>query len=232
MPKFSVIVPEHNSAAWMRKGLDSIRDQSFKDYELIIVCDRCCDNTAEIAREYSDKVLEVDFGRAGLTRNAGLDAATGEYILWMDDDDWYLHEFAFQMIAEAIDGINSEGHTVDLLCYSFIWKGQGYTQNDLFRLWPAIWNKCWRREFIGDNRFPDWKHSDDYGFAKIMHPKAVKNRSLFIMDTPLYYYNFMRPGSVSDNIKNGEYDNKELPEDMRAVADDYEKTLKDGGLTG
>ena len=232
MPKFSVIVPEHNSAAWMRKGLDSIRDQSFKDYELIIVCDRCCDNTAEIAREYSDKVLEVDFGRAGLTRNAGLDAATGEYILWMDDDDWYLHEFAFQMIAEAIDGINSEGHTVDLLCYSFIWKGQGYTQNELFRLWPAIWNKCWRREFIGANRFPDWKHSDDYGFAKIMHPKAVKNRSLFIMDTPLYYYNFMRPGSVSDNIKNGEYDNKELPEDMRDVADDYEKTLKDGGLTG
>ena len=230
--KFSVIVPQHNSSEWMRKGLDMIRAQSFKDYELIIVCDRCTDNTAEIAREYTDKVLEVDFGRAGLSRNAGLDAATGEYILWADDDDWYLHEFAFQMIAEAIDAINEEGHTVDLLCYSFIWKGQGYTRNEPARLWPAIWNKCWRREFIGENRFPDWKHSDDFGFAKVMHPKAIRNHTLFFYDTPLYYYNFMRPGSVSDNIKNGEYNNDELPEDMRDIADDYEITLRNGGLKG
>ena len=51
-PFFSVIVPEHNSAEWMRKGLNSIRWQSFTDYQLIIVCDRCTDDTAKIAEEY------------------------------------------------------------------------------------------------------------------------------------------------------------------------------------
>ena len=56
-PFFSVIVPAHNSAAWIRKGLDSIRAQVWDNYELIVVCDACTDNTAEIAREYTDKVI-------------------------------------------------------------------------------------------------------------------------------------------------------------------------------
>ena len=59
-PFFSVIVPEHNSAEFMRKGLESIKAQSFTDYELIVVCDACEDNTAEIAREYTDKVFEIE----------------------------------------------------------------------------------------------------------------------------------------------------------------------------
>ena len=85
-PFFSVIVTEHNSAEWMRKGLDSIADQSFRDYELIVICDRCTDNTAEIAKSYDARVpeitvLEVDFGRAGLSRNRGLDIARGECVL-------------------------------------------------------------------------------------------------------------------------------------------------------
>ena len=64
-PFFSVIVPEHNSAEFMRKGLDSIRDQSFTDYELIVVCDACSDNTAEIAREYTDRFSRSTRSGAG-----------------------------------------------------------------------------------------------------------------------------------------------------------------------
>ena len=48
MPFFSVIVPAYNSAEYIRKGLDSIKEQAFTDYELIIVCDSCTDNTEEI----------------------------------------------------------------------------------------------------------------------------------------------------------------------------------------
>ena len=233
MPKFSVIVTEHNSAEWMRKGLDSIRDQTFTDYELIIVCDRCSDNTAEIAREYirpgtDDRVIEADYGRAGLSRNRGLDEARGEWVLWMDDDDWYLHEFAFQMISETLDMIKEEGHEIDLLCYSFIWKGQGYTRNEPGRLWPAIWNKCWRREFIGEERFPDWKHSDDYGFALKMHPMA----RIILFDSPLYYYNFMRPGSISAKLENGEFDGTELPPCYQQENGEYVQRLRNAKLGG
>ena len=222
-PFFSVIVTEHNSAEWMRKGLDSIADQSFRDFELIVICDRCTDNTAEIAKSYDARVSEitvreVDFGRAGLARNAGLDIARGEWVLWMDDDDWDLHEFAFEMLAAALK--NAED--VDILAYGFIWKGVGYAYNSTVRLWPAIWNKCWRREFIGDHRFPDWEHSDDLGFAREMHPLA----RIIFWDQPFYYYNFMRPGSVSDKLEKGEYDDHELPPCYEGEMDGYKTRLR------
>lgn len=217
MPFFSVIVPGHNSAEFMRQGLDAIRSQDFDDYELIIVCDACTDNTAEIAREYTDKVFEVNYGRAGLARNVGLDHAKGEWILWADDDDWYLPG-AFRMIAEEL----KRQPEIDLLAYGFKWKGVGNTYQRPGVLKPAIWNKAWRRDFIGAERFPDWIHTDDLGFARKLHPKA---RVGFLYEI-LYYYNFLRPGSVSDRIRDGEFDNNQLPEDVRAAADGYERWLR------
>ena len=56
-PFFSVILPMHNSAGFVRKMLGSIRRQSFKNYELICICDKCTDDTAKIAMGYSDKPL-------------------------------------------------------------------------------------------------------------------------------------------------------------------------------
>ena len=102
-PFFSVIIPMHNCAEFMRKGLEQIRLQTFSDFELIMVCDACTDNTVEIAKAYirpgtGDKVLEVNYGRAGMSRNAALDVAEGEWILFADDEDWYL-EGAFGTIA-------------------------------------------------------------------------------------------------------------------------------------
>ena len=101
-PLFSVIVPAHNAEEFIEKGLHSIKMQTFTDYELIVVCDRCTDRTAEIAAGYADKVLIRDFGLDGLARNAGIEAAEGEWLLFMDHDDWFLHEFVFQQIADAI----------------------------------------------------------------------------------------------------------------------------------
>ena len=78
MPKLSVIVPEHNSAEWMRKGLESIRRQTFQDYQLIIVCDSCEDNTYEIAKGYQrpgDWVVAI---KAGCCAAAKHGAGTGD----------------------------------------------------------------------------------------------------------------------------------------------------------
>ena len=203
-PFFSVIVPMHNSAEFMRKGLDSVRRQTFDDYELIIICDKCEDNTAEIAREYSDIVLEVDYGKAGLARNDGLDIAAGEWILFMDDDDWFLHEYVFEILHNRLDG-----RTCDILAFGFLcdWKtGKGlevvpYLHTNGRSIWVAPWTKAWRREFIGNHRFPAWKHSDDLGFAEIMFPR-IRRRE--ILDAPMYFYNYMRPGSTQDRLRTGE----------------------------
>ena len=199
-PFFSVIVPEHNSAEFMRRGLDSIRMQTFKDYELIVVCDSCEDRTAEIAREYTDKVFEIQAKRCGFARNKGLDEATGEWILFMDDDDWFPDEYVFQTIAENVGKENE-----DILAFGFYWQGYGYRRNTPERMYTAVWNKAWRKEFIDriGARFPeDWLHSDDEGFSRITHHRA----KIAYLDANLYYYNFMRPGSLTWQIENGMLD--------------------------
>ena len=198
-PFFSVIVPEHNSAEFMRKGLESIIGQTFTDFELIVVCDACEDNTAEIAREYTDKVFEINMKRCGHARNKGLDEAQGEWILFMDDDDWFMDENVFQTLA---DNVGREDE--DILAFGFMQKGIGYRMNSQQRLWTAVWNKAWRREFIQriGARFPDWKHSDDDGFSQITHHRA----KIAYMDRALYYYNFMREGSLTWQIEQGMLD--------------------------
>ena len=221
-PFFSIIVPEHNAAEYMRRGMDSVADQGFRDYELIVVCDACDDNTEEIAWSYAVRVpeitvLETEYGRAGMARNMGLDLARGEWILFMDDDDWYLPD-AFQIIAEEL----GRQKDIDILAYGYEWKGMKTAYQSQRRIYPAIWNKAWRREFIGDERFPEWIHTDDLGFARKMHPRA----RFGFLNMALYYYNFMRKGSVSDRIRNGEYDNNVLPEDVRDAVEGYENWLK------
>ena len=197
-PFFSVIVPEHNSEKFMRRGLDSIREQTFKDYELIIVCDRCTDRTEEIAREYSEKVFGIDAGRCAAARNRGLDEAKGEWILFMDDDDWWMEDTAFSQIARRI---LDEDEDFDVLAFAFMWKDKGITIPTPARPWTAVWHKAWKREFIMriGARFPMWEHSDDDGFTKAALPKA----RIIFWDKPLYFYNFMREGSLTWQMEQG-----------------------------
>lgn len=220
-PLFSVIVPVHNAEKYMRRGMNSIFSQDFKDFEAVIVLDSCTDESEYIVNEYTayttHKKLYTDFGRAGMARNAGLDAATGEWILFMDDDDWFLPG-AFEAIAQELE----KQKEIDVLAFCFEWKGQGIAIQRPGRVYPAIWNKAWRREFIGSERFPDWIHTDDLGFAWKMHPRA----RFGFLNVPLYHYEFLRPGSVSDRIRKGEYDNSVLPEEARPAAEGYERWLK------
>jgi len=184
--KFSVIIPAHNSSGFIRKALESIRSQYYTDYELIVVCDACTDNTAEVAQYYDARVYEVDFHRDGLARNVGIDNAKGDWLLFMDDDDWWIHEFVLDLLAGAIGK-----HQEDVFRFSFIWKGRGYySPGDYF----AVWNKCWRREFVGDTRFSDVLNWSDVDFHKAMMAKEPR---IFDWDMPMYYYNFMREGSIS-----------------------------------
>ena len=198
-PFFSVIVPAHNAAGRIRRGLDSIRKQTFKSYELIVICDDCQDNTREIAEEYSLLTFSVDWHSCGRTRNKGLDLAEGKWILFMDDDDWWIEENAFQMIHDAIlDG----GEDFDVLAFGFHFGERGDAFQYHGKHYIAIWNKAWKREFLEriSARFPDVPHSDDVGFAEYTHPKA---RFRYLMAV-LYDYNYMRPGSITHKLKTGE----------------------------
>lgn len=189
--KFSIIIPAHNSARYIQKGLESIVNQTFDDYELIVICDSCTDDTEKITKEYGAITKSVNFHCDGPTRNVGLDIATGDWVLFMDDDDWWLHEFVLDQLDQKTAFMRE-----DILAFSFIWKGLGYTpplslSGDYY---PAVWNKCWRRSFIGDTRFPNVYSISDYYFHNEMMKKCPK---IVNWCMPLYYYNYLREGSIS-----------------------------------
>lgn len=200
--QFSMILPVHNAAGFMGRMLNSIKDQSWKDYELLILCDACTDDSEAIAREYAANwpkgpevlVEKVNFGRAGLTRNRGLELARGDWVLFADDDDWLLHEYVFAQLAAMTD------EPTDIVACSFIWRGVGYyapTRNDFN---PAVWNKAWRREFIGETRFSNRRYGDDADFTNAM---LAKRPRIAYWDMPIYYYNYLRGGSLTDLLRQG-----------------------------
>lgn len=190
--RFSVVMPAYNAADHIRKTLDSIKQQTFTDYELIVVCDSCTDNTVEIAREYTDKVFEVNYHHSGYTRNKGLEEAQGEYVLFIDDDDWYLHEYVFTQLDNKL----REKFSPDILYFAFIFKGITYSNPEGGNYLPAFWNKCWKRRFIQDIRV---EGEDTYEADVEFQDKALaKNPTIVEWNMPLYYYNYMRPGSMSD----------------------------------
>lgn len=194
-PFFSVIVPAHNSAEFIRKGLKSIKQQTFTDYELIVVCDACTDDTAEVVTGYADKVISTWHGRDGLARNAGIDSADGEWILFMDDDDWWLHPYVFEMIAGKAGKFEEDILAFGFLARDFQQPGLQEYYNSRGHIWPAVWNKCYRREFIGDTRLPGIEFTSDLPFTNELLRKGPGVQFLAV---PLYYYNYMRKGSQTE----------------------------------
>ena len=192
--RFTIIIPAFNAENHIRKALDSIKSQTFTDYECIVVCDCCYDKTEEIVKEYGFTAVPVDFHNDGLSRSKGLDLATGEYVLFMDDDDWWLHEYVLELIDRKLKECKA-----DVLAFSFIWKGVKYAtpRSNGGKLYPSVWNKAWKREAIGDTRFPNIYSISDSKFHIAMMRKTLK---IVDWDMPLYYYNYLRPGSISHEM--------------------------------
>ena len=129
IPKYSIIIPAHNAEDCLGRCLDSVVSQRVKDYELIVVCDACTDKTADVVRKYGEKPIIVDYQRDGLARNAGLDAARGEWVLFLDADDWWMHEY----VLTQLDGVLNP--LWDILFFSFICESANRQRGSKARGW-------------------------------------------------------------------------------------------------
>jgi glycosyltransferase involved in cell wall biosynthesis len=91
MPTVSVVIPTYNRAEYLPRAIDSVLDQTFSDFELVVVDDASTDETSQIIREYTDGRLGyIQFDEnagANAARNAGIRAAAGEFISFLDSDD-------------------------------------------------------------------------------------------------------------------------------------------------
>ncbi|MFI6016009.1 CDP-glycerol glycerophosphotransferase family protein [Streptomyces sp. NPDC051287] len=184
MPRFSLIVPCHRVQGFLRECLDSVLDQSFRDFEVIAVDDRSPDGSGAILDEYAARdprvrVLHlpenVGLGRA---RNAGLPHAGGDFLLFLDSDDT-LTPGALRAVADRL----AETGDPDVLVFDYArtyWWG-GTRRNALAEVLSAtdavftaaehpeildllmvVWNKAYRRDFVTENgfRFPPGYYED------------------------------------------------------------------------
>lgn len=192
--EFSIIIPVHNGEKRLSVPLHSINSQCYDrdKFEIIVICDACSDKTAEIAKAYgADVVIEVDHRNAGLARNEGLEAATGKWVLFMDDDDHWLGECVLAFLHRL-----AEEDDFDIACMGFYWsRGAALPFDNAGMLFPNVWSKMWRRSFIGETRFRNIYPNDDEWFCRDMMQKNPKIR---VSDNVIYYYDYMRPGSITD----------------------------------
>ena len=116
MPKLSVIVPVYNVEQYIHKCVDSILSQTYADFELVLVNDGSPDNCGKICDEYASKdnrvkVIHKKNGGVSEARNVGLDVATGEYISFIDPDDWIDKDMYEQTIGYMDD------NDLDIVCF-------------------------------------------------------------------------------------------------------------------
>lgn len=117
MVKFSIIVPLYNKALYVRKALDSIVAQTYKDWELIVINDGSSDNSLEVVKNFVEdlkiedrrlKIIDQTNSGVSAARNNGVAASKGEYVCFLDADDWWEKDY-LKTMSEAIEACPNAG---------------------------------------------------------------------------------------------------------------------------
>lgn len=209
----SVIIPIYNVENYLNKCLDSIIKQTYKNIEIICINDGSTDSSLEILQNYAKKdvrikiINQVNKG-LGTARNVGLSIANGEFISFVDSDDWVdedLYKTCIDNIKDDIDIVAFGAKTVNLK-NNKIYKGQyssknfkkGFNLLNLFNIHTVAWNKLYRHSFLLSNNiiFDTPKTGEDQFFFI----KTVLNtQNIFILKKDLYFYCKYRKGALSNN---------------------------------
>ena len=190
----SVIIPVYNSAKWIKRCVDSVVNQTFTDLEILLVNDGSTDESGDICDEYAScdsriRVIHQKNGGVSEARNTGLRNVTGEYVSFIDNDDW-IHPQFFELLLQAI--LDTD-HDMVMCYYKNVWNDDfspntGYIEStepykmvsrkemmgallavpiDTYRSSPIpyelIWGKLYKRESVKDLYYKSvWGEDAEY----------------------------------------------------------------------
>lgn len=209
----SVVSPVYNGAKYLEPFLRSVQQQSFPHFELIMVDDGSTDSSIEIIKTYQKKdsrihLIGQNHKGAGSARNFGLSRAKGQYIIFLDCDDWFSEDF-FKTMIDRIEADQSD----IAICEFFIYNQQtGETEQfvipetgnqkiertnlvfDIFA--PNPWTKLYRISFLKKNKllFQEIPSCNDWSFAYTSLACAEK---ISVIRKPLVYYRTKTTTSIS-----------------------------------
>lgn len=218
MIKISVIVPVYNVEEYLEKCLNSLVNQTLKDIEIIVVNDGTKDNSQDIIDKFSKKYKNIksyikENGGLSSARNYGLKYAKGEYIAFVDSDDYVENNMYENMYNKAKEG-NFDIVACDLkymygeeevLAHSNLKKDlttKEEIKKSYIYIYPAAWNKIYKKELLKDIEFKEKVWFEDVEFLYRLYPRI---NSIGYINK--YYYNYVqREGAITRIFNNKLYD--------------------------
>ena len=220
----SIIVPIYKVEKYLDRCINSILNQTFKDFELILVDDGSPDRCGDICEEYAKKdkrikVIHKENGGLSDARNAGLDIAKGEFVGFVDSDD-FIHKDMYMILYDAIIKSKSDISQCkfkyfskeDELNKNIINDGKYEIYNNIDAIEEIIdnknlntnvWNKLYKRELFREIRFPKGKiHEDEFVTYKVFY----RAKTISYVNKELYYY-FSNDTGIMKNLNiNSKFD--------------------------
>jgi glycosyltransferase involved in cell wall biosynthesis len=205
VPKLSIIVPVYNVEAYLPKCIDSILNQSFEDFELILINDGSTDKSSNICEYYREKDARVVFfqkenGGLSSARNIGLDYAKGEYVAFVDSDDW-IDQSMYNSLILALEKngcdivicghniVNFDGSitSISKVKYDTLYSGLEATKLILgdILIFSFAWDKLYKRELFDGIRYPEGQIYEDTATTyKVFH----KSTRVIQIEETFYFY--------------------------------------------
>lgn len=218
MSQISVIIPVHNTALYMRHCVDSVRNQTLQDIEIILVDNLSIDDSPSICDEYArldSRIKVIHLNEAGLSiaRNAGLDLASAPYIGFVDSDD-YIEPDMYEMMLETIEKYQA-GVVYCNFCYEFedgsvrqLYPNTGNislrlakdVQCDIIldKVSSSSCTKLFKKELFNYNRFPEGMYFEDH---TTMYRWLGEYDKVVWVDISFYHY-LQRGDSICHTIDN------------------------------
>lgn len=211
----SIIIPVYNVEPYIKRCLDSILVQLDSRMEIIIVNDGSTDRSGEICNEYASKydaikVIHENNRGVSAARNQGLKMAKGEYISWVDPDDYLDSEWGISILTAL------EEQSVDILIYDYVLLKHNFEKIWSYRnedcklekeqllkdigedqiIQSQLWHKIIRRELYKNIKFPeDITCMEDFA---VIHLLIEKAQTLYYIHKPLYYYVYRECSLVTE----------------------------------
>ncbi len=222
MTKLSIIIPCYNVENYLAKCVNSVLNNKIEDkYEIILVNDGSTDNTLEIikdyAKNYPDVITYIDQKNKGLSgaRNNGIDKAKGEYVTFLDSDDYVDNVMYVELLNKAKEGdfdiitcgvrMVYDDSSLDQdvgVGFDHDCIGKEEVKKVMATFYPAACNKIYKKNVIGDLRFKEGIHYEDVEFMYRLLPQV---NNIGIVDGYYYYY-LQREGSITYTYNDKLYD--------------------------
>lgn len=214
----SVIVPVYNIEKYLPRCIDSILDQTYKNWEAIFINDGSTDNSLKILEEYKKrderiKIIDKKNAGSGAARNDGIETSKGKYIAFLDSDDWYEEDFLEKLYNNLIENSSDVSMCNPKMTYDNINKNKKintYFFNEIelnktpekilgILAMPVVWNKLYKKDIIVKNRikFPNYSFCEDVEF---LYKTFLYANKVSKIEDDLYNY-YQREDSETKKIK-------------------------------